>query len=47
MSSRHYALEFEDEAVRQIMERGYAVADVFGCLGALIHSLCNEGCHQS
>jgi len=39
MSSQRYTPEFKDEAVRQIMERGYAVADVAERLGVSAHSL--------
>ena len=33
MSSQRYSPEFKDEAVRQIVERGYSVAEVSECLG--------------
>ena len=39
MSSQRYSPEFKDEAVRQITERGYAVADVAERLGVSAHSL--------
>jgi transposase len=39
MSPPRFTPEFKDEAVRQITERGYSVADVSARLGALAHSL--------
>ena len=39
MSSQRYSPEFKDEAVRQIVERGYSVADVSERLGVSAHSL--------
>ena len=39
MSSQRYPLEFKDEAVRQVLERGYTVAEVSQRLGVLAHSL--------
>lgn len=39
MSSQRYLPEFKDEAVRQIIERGYSVADVSERLGVSSHSL--------
>lgn len=39
MSSQRYSPEFKDEAVRQITERGYTVADVAERLGVSAHSL--------
>ena len=39
MSSKRYTDEFKVEAVKQITERGHAVADVAGRLGVSIHSL--------
>ena len=39
MSSQRYLPEFKDEAVRQITERGYSVADVSERLGVSSHSL--------
>jgi hypothetical protein len=33
MSKKRYALEFEDEAVRQVIGRGYSVADLSERLG--------------
>ena len=39
MSSKRYTEEFKVEAVKQITERGHAVADVAGRLGVSIHSL--------
>ncbi len=39
MSSQRYAPEFKDEAVRQIIERGYSVAEVSERLGVSSHSL--------
>ena len=39
MSSQRYSPEFKDEAVRQIVDRGYSVADVSDRLGVSAHSL--------
>lgn len=39
MSSQRYSPEFKDEAVRQIVERGYSVAEVSDRLGVSSHSL--------
>ena len=39
MSSQRFAREFKDEAVRQIVERGYKVADVAERLGVSTNSL--------
>lgn len=39
MSTQRYAPEFKEEAVRQIVERGYSVADVSARLGVSSHSL--------
>jgi transposase len=39
MSSQRFAPEFKDEAVRQIIERGYSVAEVSERLGVSAHSL--------
>ena len=39
MSSQRYSPEFKDEAVRQIIERGYTVAEVSERLGVSSHSL--------
>lgn len=39
MSSQRFPPEFKDEAVRQIVERGYAVAEVAKRLGVSTHSL--------
>ena len=39
MSSQRYSPEFKDEAVRQIVERGYSVAEVSERLGLSSHSL--------
>ena len=39
MSSKLYTEEFKVEAVKQITERGHAVADVAGRLGVSVHSL--------
>ena len=38
MSSQRYSPEFKDEAVRQVIERGYSVADVSQRLGVSSHS---------
>ena len=39
MSSHRYSPEFKDEAVRQVLERGYSVAEVATRLGVSTHSL--------
>jgi transposase len=39
MSSQRYTPEFKDEAVRQIIERGYSVTEVSERLGVSSHSL--------
>ena len=39
MSSQRYAPEFKEEAVRQVVERGYSVPDVAARLGVSAHSL--------
>lgn len=39
MSSKRYAEEFKVEAVKQVTERGYPVAEVAGRLGVSLHSL--------
>jgi len=39
MTSQRYSPEFKDEAVRQIIERGYTVAEVSERLGVSSHSL--------
>ena len=39
MSSQRYPPEFKDEAVRQVLERGYTVAEVSQRLGVSTHSL--------
>ena len=39
MSNRRYAPEFKDEAVRQVVERGYSVKEVSERLGVSAHSL--------
>ena len=39
MSNHRYSPEFKDEAVRQILERGYSVAEVAERLGVSAHSL--------
>lgn len=39
MSNQRYSPEFKGEAVRQITERGYSVAEVSQRLGVSIHSL--------
>lgn len=38
-STQRYTPEFKEEAVRQITERGYSVADVSQRLGVSAHSL--------
>jgi transposase len=39
MSSQRFALEFKDEAVRQVLERAYPVTEVAQRLGVSAHSL--------
>lgn len=39
MSKQRYSPEFKDEAVRQVIERGYSVAEVSARLGVSSHSL--------
>jgi transposase len=39
MSSQRYTPEFKDEAVRQVVEHGYSVAEVSQRLGVSTHSL--------
>ena len=39
MSNQRYTPEFKDEAVRQVLDRGYPVADVAERLGVSAHSL--------
>jgi transposase len=39
MSNQRYPPEFKDEAVRQVLERGYTVAEVSKRLGVSAHSL--------
>jgi len=39
MSYQRYTPGFKEEAVRQILERGYSVAEVSQCPGVSIHSL--------
>ncbi|RFF31611.1 transposase [Wenzhouxiangella sediminis] len=39
MSSQRYTPEFKDEAVRQVVDRGYSVAEVSERLGVSPHSL--------
>jgi transposase len=39
MSNQRYPPEFKDEAVRQVLERGYTVAEVSQRLGVSAHSL--------
>ncbi len=39
MSNQRYTPEFKDEAVRQIVDRGYSVAEVSERLGISSHSL--------
>ena len=39
MSSQRYSPEFKDEAARQIVDRGYSVAEVSKRLGVSAHSL--------
>jgi len=39
MSNQRYSPEFKDEAVRQIVDRGYSVAEISERLGVSAHSL--------
>ena len=39
MSSKRYTEEFKVEAVKQVTERGYSVAEVAARLGTTTHSL--------
>jgi transposase len=39
MSSQRFTPEFKEEAVRQVIERGYSVAEVSARLGVSTHSL--------
>jgi transposase len=39
MNSQRFTPEFKDEAVRQVIERGYSVADVSKRIGVSAHSL--------
>jgi transposase len=39
MSSKCYPPDFKDEAVRQVLERGYSAAEVAPRLGVSTHSL--------
>lgn len=38
MGTPRFTPEFKEEAVRQITERGYTVAEVSDCLGVSAHS---------
>lgn len=39
MSTQRFTPEFKEEAVRQVVDRGYSVADVSAQLGVSSHSL--------
>lgn len=39
MSTQRFTPEFKEEAVRQVLERGYSVAEVAARLGVSTHSL--------
>jgi transposase len=39
MSNQRFTPEFKDEAVRQVVERGYSVAEVADRVGVSAHSL--------
>ena len=39
MSNQRFSLEFKDEAVRQVVDRGHPVAEVAERLGVSAHSL--------
>ena len=43
MSGQRFSPEFKEEAVRQIVDRGYSVAEVSERLGVSAHSLYKEG----
>ena len=43
MSTQRYTPEFKEEAVRQVVERGYAVPEVAARLGVSAHSLYKMG----
>jgi transposase len=43
MSKPRFSPEFKEEAVKQVVERGYSVAEVRARLGVSTHSLCNRG----
>ena len=44
MSTKRYTPEFKDEAVRQVVDRGYSVAEVVGLLygDAEVQHSCDE-----
>ena len=42
MSNQTYSSEFKDEAVRQIVDRGYSVAEISERLGVSAHTLCKR-----
>ena len=44
MSSQRYTPEFEQEAVRKVVERGYSVAEVAAKLGVTTHCLYKGQC---
>lgn len=46
MTRERFAEEFKSEAVRQVVERGYTVADVAKRLGVSAQSLYKWGAHQ-
>ena len=39
MKGKRYTEEFKIEAVKQLTDRGYSVAEVAQCLGTTTHSL--------
>jgi len=39
MSSQRFTPEFKEEAVRQVLDRGYSVAEISARLGVSTHSL--------
>lgn len=39
MSNPRYSAEFKEEAVRQVLDRGYSVKDVSERIGVSAHSL--------
>ncbi|GAA6154383.1 hypothetical protein NBRC116587_38060 [Pseudoteredinibacter isoporae] len=42
MSGQRYTPEFKDEAVKQVVDRGFSIAEVAERLGVSQHSLSSE-----